>query len=100
MHSQNINENGWGFYIDTESLKSSFPNNEYLLRQKYNVKIYDNYYDIDEEYEYFDEESQIIERKCTKCTIKTKYLHCLILYSFIVTVIVYTTLHCHYSIPV
>lgn len=95
MHSQNKIENGWGFYVDIESLQSSFPNNEDFLRKKYNVQMYDTYYGIDMEYEYINEDAQDIEQKCM---IKPKYVYCLILYSFVMTIIIYSILHCHHNV--
>jgi predicted S18 family serine protease len=69
MHSTVINYNydiesnafakDWGFYVDIESVRPNYPNNQDIIRDKYNVKNFkkfknsEQYYkEICDEYEY------------------------------------------------
>ena len=41
-NEETTNCDQWGFYIDIENLPSKFPNNEYIIREKY--KLHNVYY--------------------------------------------------------
>jgi hypothetical protein len=92
--NRNSTDTDWGFYIDIELLKSSFPNNEELLREKYIItNQYENEFEIDHSFSYNITINEPYYNERVFCIKKKRYVYYLILYSFVITVGIFIGLH-------